>query len=98
GREYLLDTSVLKAEGLVLEGQKGRSGTNDKPWIMLRNMKNGKGIAVSLAYSGNWRLTVKLEGNDVRLKAGTLPESLKPFKNVAGMPMPGGLAVEFQGN
>jgi hypothetical protein len=46
GREYLLDTIILPAEGLVLECTGGRSGAKDKPWLMLRNKNSGRGITV----------------------------------------------------
>ncbi len=98
GLEYLIEILDLTAEGLLLEGKKGRGNTDYKSWLILRNKKNGKGIAVSLAYSGNWRMTVKPDGEMVRLKLATLPEGLKPFKQVAGLSLPGAVAVEFQGD
>lgn len=98
GREYLIETSRLGPYGLTIECIKGRSGAGHKPWLMLRNVKTQRGLAVSLAYSGNWRIQVLSAGQNTLLKAATLPESLKPFETVNSLPIPGALVAEFTGD
>ena len=95
--EYLFDISRLSSEGLKMECKKGRSGSGHKPWLMVRNVKTQRGLAISLAYSGNWRIEVLPQGEDTLFRAATLPESLKPFKAVNGLPIPGALVAEFEG-
>lgn len=97
-REYLLDVSHLGPDGFKLKCTKGRSGSGHKPWLMARNVKTQRGLAISLAYSGNWRIEVLPQGKNTLLRSATLPESLKPFKTVSGMPVPGALVAEFTGH
>lgn len=97
-REYLLDVSRLGPDGFKLECKKGRSGSGHKPWLMARNVKTKRGLAISLAYSGNWRIEISPQGENTLFRAATLPESLKPFKTVSGMPIPGALVAEFTGH
>ena len=97
GREYLLKSSRVGQEGFNIQGIKGRSCADNKAWLMIRNVKTQKGEAVSLAYSGNWRIEVLPEGDNTRLRACTLPESLGVFKTAGGVPFPGALVADFKG-
>ncbi len=98
GNEYIIETSRLAAAGLRLESTKGRSGSEYKPWLMLRNVKTQKGVAISLAYSGNWIIKVVPSGRDTLLRAATAPELLEPFETVNALPIPGALVAEFSGD
>jgi alpha-galactosidase len=98
GKEYIIEISRLNPDGLTMECTKGRSGAGHKPWLMLRNVKTQKGAAISLAYSGNWRMQVLPAGQNTLLRAATLPESLETFETVNGLPIPGALVAEFAGD
>ena len=96
--EYILSVSRLSPDGFKLEGKGGRSCAEDKPWLMIRNVKTQRGLAVSLAYSGNWRIEALGHNQNTLFRAATLPESLQPFKTVNGLPIPGAVVAEFTGN
>ncbi|MHC4646042.1 MAG: alpha-galactosidase [Planctomycetota bacterium] len=98
GKEYILSLSRLSPEGLKMEAKKGRSCAEDKPWLMVRNMKTGRGFAISLAYSGNWRIEVVPQAGNTLLRAVTLPQSLPVFERVKGVFVPGALVAEFNGD
>ncbi|MBN2217914.1 MAG: alpha-galactosidase [Pirellulales bacterium] len=97
-REYLMRVSRLRAEGFSYVQTIGRSSSGMKPWLMARNVKTGKGIAVSLAYSGNWVLCIERQGEQTVLRAATSPASLPPFETIGGLPIPGALVAEFSGD
>jgi alpha-galactosidase len=98
GQEYILSVSRLSDEGFKIEGKNGRSCALDKPWLLIRNIRTQRGLAVSLAYSGNWRIEVLPHGDNTLLRAATLPESLKPYEMINGLPIPGALVAEFTGH
>ncbi|MDA3800334.1 MAG: alpha-galactosidase [Kiritimatiellae bacterium] len=94
-REYLLKTRRIPATGFRFVQKKGRSATTLKPWVAVRNTKTGQGIAVLIAYSGNWVIEIKpLNGRTV-LRVETFPSGLKPFAEFGGMPIPGALVATF---
>lgn len=98
GKEYLLETRRLPDTGFRFVQDKGRSGATMKPWISVRNTTNGQGVALLLAYSGNWVLEVLPRNGQTVLRADTSPGSLKPFDRLGGMPVPGALVAEFTGH
>ncbi|HBO44869.1 MAG TPA: hypothetical protein DD670_13260 [Planctomycetaceae bacterium] len=97
-REYLLRTFRLPAEGFRYVQKLGRSSNGIKPWLLVRNVETGEGVAVSLAYSGNWILAVEPRGENTVLRAATSPASLAPFDTIGGLPIPGALVAEFSGD
>ena len=88
-KEYLLRTAALSAEGFRFVQKAGRSGQDMKPWLLLRNAHTQHGIAVSLAYSGNWRMEVQPRGGQTLLRVAASPATLRPFDSIAGLPIPG---------
>ncbi len=100
GKEYLLRTTRLSSKGFHFTQMCGRSGGEVmKPWLMVRNVKTGKGIAISLAYCGNWSVAIVprvLEA--VVLRVDTWPASLPVFDTINGLPLPGALVAEFVGH
>ncbi len=97
GSEYLLTTHRLTDTGFRFVEDKGRSAATIKPWLMLRNVRTGRGVAVLLAYSGNWKLEVQPQDGKTVLRVDTSPSALPPFAQAGGMPMPGALVSEFRG-
>ena len=97
-QEFILEVFRLPADGLKMENKKGISTAFHKAWLIVRNVKTQRGWAVSLAYSGNWRMTITQQGTNSLLRVTTLPESLKPFKTINGLPIPGALITEFMGH
>lgn len=98
GKEYLLETRRLPDAGFLFVQDKGRSGATLKPWLILRNTQTGQGIAVLLAYSGNWVIEVQPLDGETILRVDTSPSGLKPFAEFGGMPVPGALVSEFTGH
>jgi alpha-galactosidase len=96
--EYVMEIEQLDEKGFEFEETKGRCGSTYKPWLMIRNIKTQKGIALSLAYSGNWRMEVKPQDGNTLVRIATVPESLKPFRQVGDLSIPGALVSEFQGD
>jgi len=97
-QEYILSVSQLSSDGLKMVSRRGISCAKYKPWLMVRNIKTKHGLAVSIAYSGNWQMEILSHGRNTVVRAATLPESLKPFKIVSGLPIPGALVAEFTGH
>ena len=58
GREYLLREEGLPSGGIVLESTAGRNGIPYKPWLLIRHVETRTGVGVSIAYPGNWRISV----------------------------------------
>ena len=99
GTEYILSTSHLTRHGFFIDCKQGRSCANVKPWLMVRNRKTQRGLAVSVAYPGNWRIEVRPAGdNNTLLRAATVPDKLPTFETVDGLPVPGALVAEFIGH
>jgi len=96
--EYLFDVLRLGPEGFKMECNKGRSGSGYKPWLMVRNVKTQRGLAISLAYSGNWRIEILPKRESTLFRAATLPETLKPFETINSLLIPGALVAEFTGH
>jgi alpha-galactosidase len=98
-REYLLQGGRLPKTGLTLRCTKGRSCADDRPWLLLRHQQTKKGLALAVAYPGNWQIQVEStpEGR-ARLRADTLPENLPVFETIHGLPVPGALLAEFTGD
>ena len=99
GREYLLREERLTSAGIILECTVGRNGTPYKPWLLVRHVKTQSGVGVSIAYPGNWRITVSPagEGGGTVVRADTLPTGLAVMRSVGGMPVPGALVTRFEG-
>jgi len=99
GGEYILSMSKLTKAGFQLECKKGRSCSDDKPWLMIRHRQTQKGLAVSLAYSGNWRIEVTPhDAKSIKLRAATIPDHLPQIENMNGLPVPGCLVAHFCGD
>lgn len=98
GREYILDVLPLSEKGFTLECRVGRSCGADMAWLMIRDVTTQRGLAVSLAYSGNWRIVVRPDGSNTLVRVVTLPEHLEPFDTINGLPIPGALYAEFTGH
>lgn len=98
-REYVMREVPLSSEGLVLESLAGRCGAEYKPWMLVRHRRTRRGIGISLAYPGNWRIAVLPDGDNTLLRVGALPESLVSFTHLPdGLPVPGALVTEFIGS
>jgi hypothetical protein len=98
GREYILDVLPLSEKGFTLECRVGRSCGADMAWLMIRDVTTQRGLAVSLAYSGNWRIVVRPDGSNTLVRVVTPPEHLEPFDTINGLPIPGALYAEFTGH
>jgi alpha-galactosidase len=98
-REYLLESRRLPETGLTLRCTKGRSCADNRPWLLVRHQQTKKGLAVALAYPGNWQIRVEATPErNTRLRATTLPENLPVFETIQGLPVPGALVAEFTGD
>jgi len=98
-REYVLSRSRLTADGFDLECKLGRCSSEDKPWLMIRHHKTLKGLAVLLAWPGNWRIEVKADDNGkTRLRASTWPDYLPQIEDIIDFPVPGCLVADFIGD
>lgn len=70
-----------------------------KPWLLLRHSQTQKGIGISIAYPGNWRVLVaRGNDNDTEVQIDTLPGSLEVFKTLGKLTVPGALVCHFQGS
>jgi alpha-galactosidase len=98
GHEYTVQTETLPATGFTYVQKAGRSCEGIKPYWMLRNTKTNQGIAVALAWSGNWLFEVKPQEGHVLLRAAASPSQLKVFDTINGLPIPGALVSEFTGD
>jgi hypothetical protein len=85
GNEYILCTARLAEGGLQMRCTRGRSGAEDKPWLLLRHHQSRKGLALALADAGNWTLQVEsTPDGKTRARASTLPENLPVFETISG--------------
>jgi alpha-galactosidase len=97
--EYILQTKRLTDEGLKLRCAKGRSCADYKPWVVVRHHQTQKGVAIFLAWPGNWRITVqRTEEGNTHLQAITLPDNLPLITTINELPIPGALVANFTGN
>jgi alpha-galactosidase len=98
-REYILTQTRLGQDGLAIRCTRGRSGAADKPWLLIRHHLTREGLAVALAYAGNWQIAVEpTQDGRTRVRADTLPGALPTFETVNGLPIPGALIAEFAGD
>ena len=100
GREYLLREEGLPSGGIVLESTAGRNGIPYKPWLLIRHVETRTGVGVSIAYPGNWRISVAPAsgGTGTMMRVDTLPGKLETILRVADLPVPGALVSRFQGS
>jgi alpha-galactosidase len=98
GAEYRVQSVMLTGNGYRDEETTGRSSGHTKPYWFLFNTKTKQGLAVALAYSGNWRVEIKSQGQKVSFHLDTLPGGLKVFDKIGGLPIPGALISEFTGS
>jgi len=98
GGEYEIKTQQLSEEGFSFIQKSGRSCKDKKPFIILFNTKTKRGIAVMLAWSGNWAIEVKADGDKVKLVARTSPADLPKITEINSLPIPGALVCEFAGH
>ncbi len=96
--EYVLQTQTLDPLGFRYLQDKGRGSATLKSWLMLRNKQTGQGVAILLAYSGNWIIEVQSLDGETVLRMDTSPPGLKPFAEFSGMPIPGALVSQFTGH
>jgi alpha-galactosidase len=98
-REYFLTVAPLEPGGLELRCTRGRCGAEDKPWLLIRHRRTREGLALALAYAGNWRIAIEpTDGGRTRVRADTVPGTLPTFETVHGLPIPGALIAEFTGD
>ncbi len=96
--EYLISVSQLTTDGYKLEEKYGRSNVLGKSWLLIRNAKTHRGLAVAMAYSGNWRIEVLPQAGNTVVRMDTRPGGMPPFMTVQGQPIPGVLFAEFAGD
>lgn len=98
-REYYLQFKPLGTEGYRYAQRRGRASQGMKPMWVLANQRTGQGVALMLAYMGNWTFEVGLGvGDAVSIKLATSPEKLEPFAEINGLSVPGALVAEFTGH
>ena len=100
GREYLLREERLGSGGIVLESTAGRNGIPCKPWLLVRQVETRSGVGVSIAYPGNWRISVAPAGGGTGtvVRVETLPGGIEILLRIGGLPVPGALVSRFQGS
>lgn len=96
--EWYIKQRVLPATGFSFTESSGRSDEHIKPFWLLRNLKTRRGIAISLAWCGNWQLHILPDGPSTRIVVNTFPPGEKPYIFVRGMPIPGAVVDYFHGN
>lgn len=97
-KEYYLRYTKLSAGGCRYAQRRGRASNGLKPMWVLANERTGNGLALMLAYMGNWTFEVQPQGKGIVVKLATSPADLAPFKEINGMPVPGALVSEFTGH
>ena len=95
GHEYEIQILPLTSEGYRFLETAGESCAHHIPYWLLRNRITGNGVAVALAYMGNWCFEVKSEGGNTSVEARTSPATLPPFAHIQGLSIPGSLVSEF---
>ncbi len=98
GGEWHIRQQTLHAQGYSYTNTSGRSDSRFKPFWLLRNIHTGGGIAISLAWCGNWRFKVAADGGSTKVTVKTFPSGEKPYIYVHGMPIPGAVVDYFHGN
>ncbi|UCD28135.1 MAG: alpha-galactosidase [Planctomycetota bacterium] len=97
-KEYILQTRRLTTAGLKLQCTKGRSCADFKPWVVIRHHQTQKGLAIFLAWPGNWRINVQpTKDGNTRVHAITLPDNLPLIATINELPVPGALVSKFTG-
>ena len=96
--EWYIKQRVLPANGFLFTESSGRSDDHIKPFWLLRNLKTRRGIAISLAWCGNWQLRILPDGRSTRIVVDTIPANEKPYVYVHAMPIPGAVVDRFHGN
>ena len=94
-KEYYLRFTTLDAEGYRYAQRRGRASQGMKPIWLLANRRTGQGLALMLAYQGNWTFEVAPRNKGISLRLATAPAELKPFTRIKGLPVPGALVAEF---
>ncbi len=84
-----LKTQPLPAEGLRCATRSGRACNPLKAWWVLANRRSGQGLAIMLAYMGNWTFQAAPRGGAVLVRLDTAPRGLQPFATIGGLPIPG---------
>ncbi|MGA2617835.1 MAG: alpha-galactosidase [Thermoguttaceae bacterium] len=98
GHEYELKTEPLPADGVRCATRSGRACMPMKAWWVLANRRSGQGLAIMLAYMGNWTFQAAPRGGAVVVRLATAPSGLQPFATIGGLPIPGALVAEFSGH
>lgn len=97
-KEYYLRFTELSDEGFRYAQRRGRASNGRKPMWVLANKNSGKGLALMLAYMGNWTFEVTPVGEQILVRLATAPADLQPFQTINGLPIPGALVAEFAGH
>lgn len=97
GKEYYLTRQSVPDEGFRLVSTFGRGGARFKPWLVLHQPATGRGLALHLAWPGNWRLEAVPRGDGLDLLADTIPSGLPVIDTIGGLPLPGAVVAEFTG-
>ena len=98
-KEYYLQFKPLDSRGYLYAQRRGRASQGMKPMWVLANQRTGQGLALMLAYMGNWTFEVRPGiGAAVSVKLATSPEKLEPFTEINGLSIPGALVAEFTGH
>jgi alpha-galactosidase len=97
-REYYLKFFNLDSTGYRYAQRRGRASNGMKPMWVLVNTRTGKGLALMLAYMGNWTFEVEPKEGKTVVRLATTPAKLPPFMKVKGLPVPGALIAEFTGH
>lgn len=98
-KEYYLQFKSLGPQGYRYAQRRGRASQGMKPMWALANQRTGQGLALMLAYMGNWTFAVGPgDSGTVSVKLATSPEKLTPFTEINGLSVPGALVAEFTGH
>jgi alpha-galactosidase len=97
-KEYYLQFMTLEPAGYRHAQRRGRASNGMKPMWVLANKRTGQGLALMLAYMGNWTFEVAPQGGQILVRLATSPADLKPFMEINGLPIPGALVAEFTGH
>ena len=95
GREYLMQETLLPYDGFRYVQKSGRSCQGIKPYCMLYDTKTQRGIAVSVAYSGNWQIEVKPQGDQTLLAWPRRRRNSRRSNLLAASPFPGPSSRNF---
>jgi hypothetical protein len=96
-KEYYLQFTPLGPEGYRYAQRRGRASNGMKPMWVLSNQRTGQGLALMLAYLGNWTFEVAAQGEKIAVRLATSAEKLKPYKKIDGLAIPGALVSDFTG-